>query len=107
MRQRRSQTCRNQTFQDILNNVASKNAVRLMGKALNANQLAHSLRGPSRMRSYAVKSQALLELTTRFPERVRLIVDYNAPGFVLVRVAQSSFGLHAPESLFGRASKLA
>jgi hypothetical protein len=91
----------NRTFRKILNSVASDNAVRLMGRARLANIVAKSVRGESRVRTYAIKTQALLRLTSRFPERVRIVYDFNTPRFVLVKVPIFRFGLHAPSYLFG------
>jgi hypothetical protein len=88
------------SFQTILNDVASQNARNLMGRARLANMIAKSLRGSSRARAYAIKSHALLELTTRFPERVRILNDFRTPRFVLVKARRARFGLHAPAELF-------
>src|SRR5713226_3895143 len=90
------------SFQTILNDVASQNARYLMGRARLANMIAKSLRGSSRARAYAIKSQALLELTMRFPERVRIINDFRTPRYVLVKGRRARFGLHAPADLFRR-----
>jgi hypothetical protein len=95
------------TFRNVLNSVASDNAVRLMGRARLANIIAKSVRGESRVRAYAIKTQALLRLTSRFPERVRVVTDFNTPRFVLVRVPISRFGLHAPAYLFESGAELA
>jgi hypothetical protein len=88
-------------FRNILRSVASENAVRLMGRARIANRVAKSLHGESRVRAYAVKTQALLRLTSRFPERVWVVNDFNTPRFVLVKVPIFRFGLHAPSYMFG------
>jgi hypothetical protein len=90
------------TFRSILNEVAPKNAVRLMGRARLANKIAKSVRGDSCRQAYAVKVQALLELATRFPEQIRIVNDANTPRFVLVEALAVRFGLHAPARVFGR-----
>jgi hypothetical protein len=91
-----------QTFQCMLNEVAPENANKLMGRARTANKLAKSLHGRSRMRAYAVKSRAVLGLTTGFPDRVRFVTDFNTPGFVVVEAPGACFGLHVPVGLFMR-----
>jgi hypothetical protein len=96
----RAQRRGKRTFRNILNNVASNNAMSLMGRARLANQIAKSMRGRSRERAYGIKTQTLLTLTTRFPERVRVLNDRNTPSFVLVKATNSPFGLHAPAYLF-------
>jgi hypothetical protein len=88
------------TFRNILNNVEANNAVSLMGRARLANQIAKSMRGRPRERAYGIKTQALLTLTARFPERVRVLNDRNTPRFVLIKATNSPFGLHAPAYLF-------
>ena len=90
------------SFRRILNGVASQNARLLMGRARLANKLAKSLRGHRQATAYWLKSQALLELAARFPERVRIINDPFTPRFVLVKVPRARFGLHAPAELFRR-----
>jgi hypothetical protein len=87
-------------FRNILSRVATQNADRLMGRARLANKLAKSLRGRSRRKAYAVKSETLLELTRRFPERIRIVHDFASPRFVLVQAPRDRFGLHAPAILF-------
>ena len=87
------------TFRGILEEVAPKNARKLMQRAQAANRLAKSLRGRSRARAYAVKTRAVRRLAKRFPNRVRIVVDITTPGFVLVRVPQVNFGLHVPANL--------
>lgn len=95
--------CGRRSFRNILSGVATQNADRLMGRARLANKLAKSLRGRSRKRAYAVKGQALLELTKRFPERIRIVHDFPSPRCVLVQAPRACFGLHAPAILFGAA----
>jgi hypothetical protein len=73
-----------------------------MGRARTANKIAKGLHGGSRQRVYQVKVNALLGLTLRFPERVRIVDDSNTTGFVVVVQKIAGFGLHAPASLFGR-----
>lgn len=90
------------SFRRILNGVASQNARLLMHRARVANKLAKSLSGHRRASAYFLKTQALLELATRFPERVRIINDPFTPRFVLVKVPRARFGLHVPAKLFRR-----
>lgn len=90
------------SFRQILDGVASQNARQLMGRARLANKLAKSLGGQSRARAYAVKTRALLGLTTQFPERVKIITDFRTPRYVLVKSLRTRFGLHAPEIQFRR-----
>ena len=87
-------------FQDILGDVATLNARRLMARARLANRLAKSLRGQNRWSAYTLKSRALFELVARFPERVRIVNDTRTPRFVVVKVPRDRFGLHAPAGLF-------
>ena len=72
----------------------------LPGGAVLPNRIAKSMRGRSRERAYGIKTKALLTLTARFPERVRVLNDRNTPRFVLVKATNSPFGLHAPAYLF-------
>lgn len=78
-----------------------------MNRARLANKLAKSLRGQSRQSAYAIKHRALLELRLRFPRRVQLIDDSDAPHLVIVNVPNHHFALHAPAQLFERMQKLA
>jgi hypothetical protein len=94
------------TFCSIVNNAAPENALRLMGRARIANRIAKSQRGKSRERAYAIKTQALLGLTSRFPEQVRIVNDFDTPRFVLVKASMCRFGLHAPAHLFGKAAQM-
>lgn len=88
------------SFGRILNDVASGNARALMERARTANKLAKVLRGRSRWRAYAVKTRAVLGLTNGFPDRMRVLKDNKTPGFVVVRVTATDFGLHVPSDLF-------
>lgn len=88
------------SFGCILNDVASGNAFALMERARTANKLAKALRGRSRGRAYAVKTRAVLGLTTGFPNWIRILKDVNTPGFVVVRSTATNFGLHVPSDLF-------
>jgi hypothetical protein len=102
MFKRHKQRLGQQTFRSILNEVAPENASRLMGRARTANKLAKSLHGRSRVRAYAVKSRAVLGLTTTFPDQVRIVIDFNTPRFVVVQAPAACFGLHVPVGLFRR-----
>ncbi len=95
------------TFQGILNNVACENAFRLIGRARTANRIAKALHGGPRERVYQVKAHALLGLTNRFPERIRITKDAHSPRFVLVKAPVFRFGLHAPAYLFETGTELA
>ncbi len=91
---------RKRSFRSILSGVASENANRLMGRARLANRLAKSLRGQARSKTYSLKTQALLELTMRFPERVRIVNDVRTPRYILIKARLGRFGLHAPATFF-------
>lgn len=88
------------TFRGILGIVAGKNAQRLMERAQTANRLAKSLRGRSRQRAYAVKTEALIGLVRRFPEQIIVSNDVRTPHYVLINNVPACFGLHAPAHRF-------
>ena len=88
------------TFSGILGIVAGKNAQRLMERAQTANRLAKSLRGRSRQRAYAVKTEALIGLVKRFPEQIIVHNDVRTPRYVLIKNAKGCFGLHGPAYRF-------
>ena len=92
---------RNNNFQNLLRNVESQNAVRLMQRAQVANRMAKSLKGLARSHAYSIKSDALLALRRSFPNKVKVRLDWSCAGaFVLVEVPAVRFGLHAPAFLF-------
>jgi hypothetical protein len=91
---------RRKTFRQILNKVAPQNARRMMERARIANQLAKSLRGRSRANAYAIKTEALLGLSKKFPQHVMILRDARIPEYVLVRIAVSRFAFHAPARSF-------
>jgi hypothetical protein len=90
------------TFRGILGIVAGKNAQRLMERAQTANRLAKSLRGRSRQRAYAVKTEALAGLVRRFPEEIIVRSDIRTPQYVLIMNIKECFGLHGPAHRFAR-----
>lgn len=87
-------------FAEIVGAVAERNAGALMARARLANRLAKSSERRARRLAYAVKVGALLALRDRFPERVAVDRDPMLPAFVVVKVAASRFGLHAPVERF-------
>lgn len=95
--------CKPRTFGRILAEVRSANSRRLMVRATIANQLAKTSRGRARIRYYGVKHSALLGLTTRFVDDVTICNDPHVPGFVVVSVQNTRFGLHAPAWCFAPA----
>lgn len=100
MAHRHKQKHEQRTFSSILDSVASANSMKLMERARLANRIAKSLRGEARVRAYAVKHGSLLVLKAKFPDRVRVVNDFNTPQFVVVESKTVRFGLHAPEELF-------
>jgi hypothetical protein len=88
------------TFNGIFGAVAAKNAQRLMERAQTANRLAKSLRGRSRRRAYAIKTETLIGLVRAFPEQTTVVIDSRTPNYVLIKNAQAGFGLHGPEQTF-------
>jgi hypothetical protein len=97
-RQRRKQ----QTFEAILQSVAPENARRIMERARTANRLAKSAgHRRTRVGAYRVKTDALVTLNERFPERITVSSDPQYGSyFVLVKDNASRFGLHAPAGVF-------
>lgn len=89
------------TFRETVGHEADVNAERLMRRARLANRIAKSSEGRARRAAYRVKAAALVGLRERFPHRVELEADPLLPTFVIVRVTDSRFGLHAPAELFG------
>ncbi|MBD0325062.1 MAG: hypothetical protein ICV68_01445 [Pyrinomonadaceae bacterium] len=90
-----------QTFNQILKQLETQNAERLIEKARTANRLAKS--SPSsrtRRHAYRVKVDALLNLRRRFPARTSVRIDPRIPSFVIVQYASPQAGarcdLHAP-----------
>jgi hypothetical protein len=71
-----------------------------MERARIANRLAKMVNGQARDQAYRVKTAALVTLSERFPERVNLSYDPETPAYLIVRVAETQFGLHAPVSKF-------
>lgn len=89
-------------FTGIVDGVAERNAATLMARARLANRIAKTSEGRGRRLAYGVKTGALQALHARFPDRVELAVDPVIPKFVLVRVPELRFGLHAPADRFER-----
>lgn len=90
------------TFNGILSQVASQNERRLMERARAANYIAKSVSGKARKYAYWVKTNALINLCRKFPERVFISSDPRTPNHVLVRNVTARFGLHAPIYHFRR-----
>jgi hypothetical protein len=88
------------TFKRLLAQTAPNNAGRLMNRARTANRLAKTVRGRARTLAYRVKTDALVALRSRFPERVTLRADTRQPRMVVVAVTAARFGLHAPRENF-------
>lgn len=88
------------TFSEILGTVAGRNAQRLMERAQTANRLAKSLRGRSRRRAYAIKTETLIGLVRAFPEQTIVVNDFRTPNYVLIKNARGGFGLHGPAETF-------
>ena len=90
-----------QTFNQILKQLETQNAERLIEKARTANRLAKLAPGShARHRAYRVKVAALLHLRRRFPTRTSVLTDPRIPSFVIVEYASPQSGvrcgLHAP-----------
>lgn len=96
--QRRKQT--KKSFQEILISITSTNAHKLMERARTANRLAKSVSGKARTTAYQVKLNTLIALAQLFPEQVTVSNDPCLPGFVVVEVPGSRFGLHLPLEQF-------
>jgi hypothetical protein len=90
------------SFRQIVAAVEDQNADRLIARARTANRLAKMSGGTPRRTAYAIKARALTCLAERFPDRVCVVLDYDAPGFVLVTFTRNRSGLHAPASLFSQ-----
>lgn len=88
------------TFKRILAQTASSNARCLMRRAWTANRLAKTINGKARALAYQVKTDALVTLTRRFPDKVVLRRDNEHPQMVVVAIAGARFGLHAPRQNF-------
>jgi hypothetical protein len=89
------------TFEQLLAQTAPHHAGRLMHRAHMANRLAKTVRSSrSRTLVYQVKTDALVALSTRFPDRVALRADARQPRMVVVAVPAARFGLHAPRENF-------
>ena len=88
------------TFKGLLEHTAPANAGRLMQRARTANRLAKTVSGRARAAAYRVKTDALVTLTKRFPDRVELRRDFRHPQMVVVAVVAAGFGLHAPARNF-------
>ena len=89
------------TFERLLAQTAPDNAGRLMHRARMANRLAKTVRSSrARTLAYQVKTDALVALRTRFPDRVTLRTDVRQPSMVVVAVPAARFGLHAPRENF-------
>ncbi|MBC7798029.1 MAG: hypothetical protein H7Z37_14240 [Pyrinomonadaceae bacterium] len=93
----------NRTFSQILTQVAANNMQTLMTRARTANRLAKtSTVSGAKARAYQVKVHALEGLKQNFPDKVKIQRDWRCgPRFVLVRIAERRFGLHAPAKIFG------
>lgn len=90
-----------QTFKQILKQLETRNAQRLIERARTANRLAKSAPDSrARRRAYRVKTEALLNLRRRFPARTSVMTDPRIPTFVIVEYASpqtgARCGLHAP-----------
>lgn len=92
------------TFADILAREENANAQRLMLRARTANRIAKTARtAGARLGAYRVKNKTLLTLQERFPDRVIVNSDPQYGSyFVLVKIPDSRFGLHAPSRHFER-----
>lgn len=87
-------------FQATVASLANQNVSRLMERARLANRLAKRAEGRARRLLYGAKVDALLAIQSRFPERVQVDEDPSLPPFVVVRVSNAPFALHAPRALF-------
>ena len=90
-----------QTFKQILKQLETRNAQRIIERARTANRLAKSAPDSrARRRAYRVKTEALLNLRRRFPARTSVKTDPRTPSFVIVEYASPQTGvrcgLHAP-----------
>jgi hypothetical protein len=91
-----------QSFKQILSNVAGQNMKVLMHRAVTANKLAKTASMPGAKRSaYAVKVHALTGLKQNFPHLVNVETDWRqGSGIVLIQIPGQKFGLHAPAERF-------
>jgi hypothetical protein len=87
-------------FRATVASLAEQNAHRLMDRARLANRLAKRAEGRARWLLYGAKVVALLAIRSRFPERVQVDEDPSLPRFVVVRVSDAPFALHAPRGQF-------
>jgi hypothetical protein len=88
------------TFKRLLAQTAPDNAGHLMHRARMANRLAKTVRGRARTLAYQVKVDALVALSSRFPDRVTLRADVRQSRMVVVAIPAARFGLHAPRENF-------
>ncbi|MCC6743526.1 MAG: hypothetical protein IT175_06660 [Acidobacteria bacterium] len=88
------------TFRDTVARLADRNADALMRRARRANRIAKSAVYHARANAYLAKSLALEALALRFADRTTVEVDPYLPAYVLVRVEDARFALHAPASRF-------
>lgn len=93
------------SFQEILTSITSKNVSKLMDRARTANRLAKSVSGKARITTYQVKINTLIALTQLFPEQVTVSNDPCLPGFLIIEVPSSRFGLHLPIEQFIEANQ--
>jgi hypothetical protein len=101
MKRMKRAEAKTQTFKQILKQLETRNAQRLIERARTANRLAKSAPDSrARRRAYRVKTEALLNLRRRFPARMSVMTDPRIPTFVIVEYASpqtgARCGLHAP-----------
>jgi hypothetical protein len=101
MKRMKRTEAKTQTFKQILKQLETTNAQRLIERARTANRLAKSAPDSrARRRAYRVKTEALLNLRRRFPTRTSVMIDPRIPSFVIVRYDSpqtgARCGLHAP-----------
>jgi hypothetical protein len=101
MKRMKRTEAKTQTFKQILKQLETRNAQRLIERARTANRLAKS--APSsraRRRAYRVKVGALINLRRHFPACTRVTTDPCIPSFVIIRYDSpqtgARYGLHAP-----------
>ncbi|HNG94737.1 MAG TPA: hypothetical protein PLB32_18190 [Acidobacteriota bacterium] len=92
---------RTRTFQSIVSEVVHRNVGRLMSKAIIANRVAKTITGTSRRTAYQVKTKALKNLASRFPEQVTIEPDQLRQELLVISVKSRNFGLHVPADLYG------
>jgi hypothetical protein len=94
MKRMKRMEAKTQTFNQILKQLETQNAERLIEKARTANRLAKSAPDShARRRAYRVKTEALLNLRRRFPARTRVMADPRIPSFVIVEYASPQTGV--------------